>query len=224
MFNDASLLKLKFILIITVFGICGCGSMPAYDYSALMASSPRSILVIPPENNSVEVNASYTFISTITEPLAEKGYYVFPVAVIDHFLKENGLPTPAEMNSVPLDKLRQHIGPDAVLYVTINNWGQKYQVIQSKAVVSAQMKLIDARDGSLLWQARAYAEQNSSDSNNNGLAGALIGALVDQIAGSIVDNTFRLSRRANNSAINHSGTGLLDGPYRIQRKLETGRQ
>jgi hypothetical protein len=37
--------------------------------------------------------------------LAEKGYYVLPVAVIDQFLKENGLPTPAEMNGIPLEKI-----------------------------------------------------------------------------------------------------------------------
>jgi hypothetical protein len=40
----------------------------------------------------------YIYLSTLTKPLAEKGYYVLPVAVIDQFLKENGLPTPAEMN------------------------------------------------------------------------------------------------------------------------------
>src|SRR5210317_1864170 len=76
-----------------------------YDYSALENSRPRSILVIPPLNNSIEVNAPYIFLATITRPLAEKGYYVFPVAVIDAFLKENGLPTPAEMNGIPLDKI-----------------------------------------------------------------------------------------------------------------------
>jgi hypothetical protein len=45
------------------------------------------------------------YLSTLTKPLAEKGYYVLPVAVIDQFLKENGLPTPAEMNGIPLEKI-----------------------------------------------------------------------------------------------------------------------
>jgi hypothetical protein len=34
--------------------------------------------------------------------LAEKGYYVLPVAVIDQFLKENGLPTPARQLENPI--------------------------------------------------------------------------------------------------------------------------
>ena len=61
-------------------------------------------------NSSVEVNAPYSYLSTISQPLAEKGYYVFPVSVVDTFLKENGLPTPAEMNGIALDKIVEVIG------------------------------------------------------------------------------------------------------------------
>ena len=83
--------------------LVGCATTPSsYNYDALLAAKPRSILVIPPKNSSLEVNAPYVFLSTISKPLGEKGYYVFPVAVIETFLKENGLPTPEEMNLVPM--------------------------------------------------------------------------------------------------------------------------
>ena len=121
---------------------CAATNTP-YDYSALENSRPRSILVMPPVNNSVEVYAPYIFLSTISRPLAEKGYYVFPVAVIDRFLKENGLPTPVEMNSVPLDKIAEHIGADAVLYVSIKEWGQKYQLVSSSTIVDSTLRLVD---------------------------------------------------------------------------------
>ena len=129
-------------------------------------------------NNSVEVDAPYIYLSTISKPLAERGYYVFPVAVIDQFLKENGLQTPADMHNVPLNKFVEHLDPDAVLYVTIEDWGQKYQVISSTSVVKADLRLIDAKTGTLLWDAKAYYEQGSSDSSG-GLAGMLIKAIID---------------------------------------------
>ena len=209
------MLSKKIIVIVGLVSIflSGCATVEPYDYSAFIASKPRSILVIPPMNDTVEVNAPYTFISTITRPLAEKGYYVFPVAVIDTFLKENGLPTPAEMNDVPLDKLREYIGADAVLYTHINQWGQKYQVVSSKAVVSANLKLVDAQTGNVIWAANAEAVQQS-DNSGGGLAGALLGAIVDQVAGSLVDHTQGLSAQANTAAINNSKRGLLYGPYR----------
>lgn len=190
--------------------LSACQSTP-YDYTELMRSAPRSILVIPPVNNSIEVEAPYIFLSTISRPLAEKGYYVYPVAVIDTFLKENGLPTPDEMNTIPLDKIRQYIGADAVLYVTIEQWGQKYQIVTSKTVVQVRMRLVDTRTGIQLWDASAHAERGSD--SNQGLAGALLSALVEQVAGSLTDRTPDVARIANNMAINKPGSGLLNGPY-----------
>lgn len=207
---------LKFCVLITIatLAAAGCATVEPYDYSAINATKPRSIVVIPPLNHSIELEASYTFLATISKPLAEKGYYVFPVAVIDIFLKENGLPTPGEMNNVSLDKIAENIGADAVLFIEINNWGQKYQIFSSKAVVDSRLKLVDVKTGDLLWDAEAYAEQTSDD-GNSGLLGALIGAITEQIIGNLVDRTQQLSRQANQMAIDHTTRGLPKGPYAL---------
>lgn len=190
----------------------GCVTAPPYDYTALENSRPRSILVIPPRNDSIEVNASYIYLASVSRPLAEKGYYVFPVAVIDRFLKENGLPTPAEMNSIPLDKVREIIGADAVLYVTIEDWGQKYQILTSTTVVQANLRLVDTRTGDLIWDSRIVARR-SSDDGDMGLFGAILNAVITQVANSDADATFRVSSMANYMAINNRSNGLLHGPY-----------
>ena len=44
--------------------LTACQSVP-YDYTELMRSAPRSIVVIPPINNSIEVDAPYVFLSTL---------------------------------------------------------------------------------------------------------------------------------------------------------------
>ncbi|NDY72283.1 hypothetical protein DO021_00255 [Desulfobacter hydrogenophilus] len=204
-----------FIILIT----SGCTTTP-YDYTAFEKSKPRSIVVIPPNNNSIEVNAPYIYLSTLTRPLAEKGYYVFPVFVIDHFLKENGLPTPAEMNGIPLDKIGEHIGADAVLYISIEDWGQKYQILQSVTKVHATLRLVDVKTGDFLWESIAIAQQSSGD-GGGGLVGALVGAVVTQVLSStIVDPTPDLARQANNMAIYSQLRGMLDGPYKRSTEKE----
>lgn len=199
-------------LVLSALLLSGCQTPQPYDYSALNKSKPRSILVIPPANNTVEVNAPYIFLSTITRPLAEKGYYVFPVSMIENFFRESGMALSEEMNEIPLDKIRQHIGPDAVLYVTIDEWGQKYELLASRAVVSSTWRLIDARTGEVLWDATARAEQKSDD-GNQGLIGALVNAVVTQIVGTLADHTPMLSSNANTFAIFNAQRGLLNGPY-----------
>lgn len=202
----------KFLPILFIL-LTGCVTVPPYDYTALKAELPRSILVLPPLNNSVEVNASYTYLSTVTKPLAEKGYYVYPVSVIDTFLKENGLPTPAEMNAITLDKISENIGADAVLYVTIDNWGQEYQVISSVTIVEAHAKLVSVKTGALLWEAPIVAKL-ASDSAGQGLIGALVNAAITQVIGSKVDRTPEASRLAHALALDSKERGLLTGPYK----------
>ena len=68
----------------------GCATKP-YDYTNLRAHPPRSILVLPPINESTDTRGTYGYLSTVTKPLAEMGYYVYPVAVVNQFMKENGL-------------------------------------------------------------------------------------------------------------------------------------
>ncbi|MGI9451142.1 MAG: GNA1162 family protein, partial [Geminicoccaceae bacterium] len=56
--------------------LVGCGPTKPKDYSAYnnyRANLPASILVLPPTNQSVEVNAPYSYLSTITAPVAEAG-------------------------------------------------------------------------------------------------------------------------------------------------------
>lgn len=208
---------LKFVLVSMIL-LTGCASVEPYNYGALKQAAPRSILVLPPMNSSIEVSAPYTYLSTVTKPLAEKGYYVFPVAVVDTFLKENGLPTPAEMNDIALDKIDEIIGADAVLYVDIQDWGQKFQILSSVTVVQGNVRLVSVKTGELLWAAPINAEYNPNNNNSGGgLLGALVVAVVSQIAGEISDNTPLVARMANNLAFNSAKRGLLNGPYKIEK-------
>jgi len=199
-------------VLILIAGMTGCATPQHYDYSAFQQHPPRSILVIPPLNNSVEAGAPYIYLSTITRPLAECGYYVFPAAVIDAFLKDNGMPTPGEMNTVPLDKVREVIGADAVLFVTIEDWGQKYTVLQSTTVVHARARLIDVQTGTTLWEGTALAKQGSGD-GGGGLVGMAVAAVVSQVVDSIVDQTRGVSAMANTNMVFNANMGLPYGPY-----------
>jgi len=202
------------LLLVLALGATGCATTPPPDYSAYRSHMPRSVLVLPPTNDSIEVNASYVYLSTITRPLAEAGYYVFPVAVVDNYMKENGLPTPHEMNAVPLNKLRKVFGADAVLYIHIEDWGQKYQVVSSTTIVKARAKLVDVKTGAVLWEGTAQAAQGSGDSGG-GLLGNMISAVVDQVVHTATDRVHPLSRMANHGMILNTHNGLLLGPYNV---------
>jgi len=201
------------VLIATII-LCGGCSTTKKDYTFFRQHEPRSILVLPPLNETIEVNAGYSYLSTISQPLGECGYYVFPVAVVDAFMKDNGLPTPGEMHSVPTAKLHEVFGADAVLYVTIEDYGQKYQILSSTTIVEARVRLVDAKSGVLLWEGKAIGREASGGSGN--LIADVILAAIEQAVDSSGDEAHDLSRRANFAMVFDEKDGFLLGPYNPQ--------
>lgn len=188
----------------------GCATKP-YDYTNFRKHYPKSILVLPPLNKSTDLKGTYSCLSSVTMPIAEMGYYVFPVVVVDEFLKENGMPGPGEMHQVSLKKISEIINPDAVMYIQIENYGTKYQVVQSNSHVSLTAKLVDTKTGTLLWSG-AETVYKGSDSSG-GLGGMLASALVSQIVESSTDYSHNLCRQANIGLFSNAQNGLLKGPY-----------
>lgn len=165
--------------------LAGCVTPPSYDYTAFRQSRPRSILVLPPVNTSTAVQASYSLLSQVTLPLAESGYYVLPVTLVDETFHQNGLTDPALIAEVPPAKLREIFGADAALYVQIRQYGTVYRVLQSESVVTADARLVDLRNGALLWSGTASA---SSAENRGNSQGGLIGLLVEAVIYQIIEN------------------------------------
>ena len=195
--------------------IQGCATTPkGYEhaaYAAYLAHMPRSILVLPPQNETVEVMAPYIYLSTITRSLAERGYYVYPVAVIDALMKENGVPTPAEMAQIPLKKIKEVINPDAVLYVTIVQWGVKYQLIDTNTIVGIRGRLVDTDTGAILWSGEHSLSHDSNSGYRSNVIEMLAGAFIDKIAASISDPTRNLAYQANSELFSNPQKGLLAG-------------
>ena len=201
----------------------GCATKaPSYDYTAFKAAKPRSIVVLPPLNNSPEVNAGNSVYAQVSYPLAEAGYYVLPVAVVGETFKQNGLSNAADIHGVDVRKLNEIFGADAGLYITIDKYGSTYTVIDSVAVVSVTAKLVDLKTGTLLWEGKASASNNEGGNNGGGgLIGALVAAAVKQIINSTTDAAHPVAGVANARLLSAGMTnGLLYGPrsdkYQVQ--------
>ena len=164
---------------------------------------------MPPDNQSPDVQGTYIFLSTITKPLADRGYYVYPVAVVDEYFKANGVSVAQEMNRIPREKLNEQFAPDAILYTRIDYLGQKFSAlgVESYGLVDGEMTLIGARSGQVLWQKRFYWN-DSSNTGTGGWLANLIGAVIVQ-AVTTEKKFFRATQIANESAYRGFWEGAL---------------
>ena len=193
---------------------CGYCFTSRKSYSAFRQNHPKSILVLPPLNNSPDVRATYGVLSSTTYPLAESGYYVFPVALVDQTFKENGVTQPADMHQIPAKKLVEIFGADAALYITVEKYGSVYTVINSEVVVSAKANLVDLKTGATLWSGSASASSGENQRNQNqGLLGAILSSIVTQAINSLGDAGRDVAVQTNLRLLSaRPNGGLLHGP------------
>jgi len=190
-----------------------CATAPPFDYTAFKRDRPVSMLVLPPLNETPEVVASYGVLSHVTLPLAEAGYYVIPVSLMDETFRQNGLNNPAEIHDVSPSKLREIFGADAVVYIKVTQYGTSYAVVASDTRVTVQARIVDLRTGEMLWQGNATAASSErKSSNQGGLVGLLVEAIVTQIVETASDTSIIYAGVASQRLLSPRPNGVLYGP------------
>jgi len=195
--------------------LTGCANAPVKkDLSAFNAAAPRSILVVPAVNKSLDVDAPNYLLSTLTVPLAEKGFYVFPVNTAKFVLEQEGFYEGDRIHQQPPEMLANLFGADAVLYVTIKRWDAKYAIIAATVTVQFDYRMV-AKDGTEIWaatQSMQYSPQNNNSSGNP--LADLIVAAVSAALTRAAPNYLPLTQQANQMVFVLGPNAIPNGPYR----------
>lgn len=116
--------------------LTSCGMMNTVtresQYSKMYQEKPITMLVMPPINNSTNVEAKDLLYTSISRPLAEAGYYVIsPLLAMDVLKAESAYD--AEMFfDAPLSMFYNYFGADAVVFSVIDTWAKKGMGIETK--------------------------------------------------------------------------------------------
>lgn len=205
--------KCLVVAAVALIACSGCAAPEQKDYSLFHRYMPRSILILPPINESTENSASAAYLSIASQAVGDKGFYVFPVAVVDTFLRENGVPDPADMHAIPLARIDEFTGADAVLYLTLEQFGQKFEGLGSTTRVRTRGRLVDVDSGQELWQ-NTVDHQNLGDRGNasGNVLNALMATSARQSLDNVSDSIREEARQANYRLVTPTGRGLLYGP------------
>ena len=205
----------------SVTGIAACAPVPVHNnYSAFRHADPHSILVVPVVNRSVDVDAPDYFLSTISRPLAERGYYVFPVNLTKRAMEDDGLGDADLVHANDPTVLGKMFGADSIMYITINRWDAKYAVLATSVTVDLNYALKSGTTGETLWthkQTMVYSPQASTAGNP---LAALIAAAITAAIAKAKPNYVPLAEQANTISVNKAGQGLPAGPYDGQYKAD----
>jgi hypothetical protein len=182
-------MKMKLILLcamgLALLLCVGCATQETMTkgdaYPKMYSEKPLVLLVLPAMNESTAVDAKEYYNVTIASPLAFNGYYVLPTEVVTPLLQAEGISDSELVFNKPLNKFKELLGADAVLFVKIKKWNTVYYVIGGYIVVSLDMTLKSTVTNQVLWENSGEYRLNTTQQGGGGLAG-----LAVQIVGTAI--------------------------------------
>jgi len=206
--------------------ICSCGGPKLITKEAafpkMYEEQPRSILVLPPINESTAADAKEYYSTTLAEPLSINGYYVFPMEVTTELLKKEGFyDTELILNTSP-QKFGEYFGADAVLYPKIVKWDTSYYVVGGHVSVGLDFLLKSTKSGATLWKYNHTIVLDTTGENvssGNPLVD-LVGQLVLTAVKTASADYLPLARQANFMTINTMPTGRYNQSFNADRAVQ----
>ena len=163
------------------------------QYAKMYEEKPVTLLVMPPINNSANVEAKELLYTSISRPLVEAGYYVIsPLLAMDVLKAESAYD--AEMFfDAPLTPFRNYFGADAVVFSVIDTWTKKGMGIETKI----RYVIKSAYTNEILFDRSCdlYLDLSVNSESKSGL-GALINLAASVINTAVTDHIIA-ARKAN---------------------------
>ena len=154
---------------------------------------PVTLLVMPPINNSTNVEAKDLLYTSISRPLVEAGYYVISPLLAMDVLKAESAYDSEMFFDAPLTTFQNYFGADAVVFSVIDTWAKKGMGIETK--IRYVIKSAYTNETLFERSCDLYLDL-SVDSGANGILGALVDLAASAINTAATDH-IKAARKAN---------------------------
>lgn len=190
----------RIFILIAVTYLTACAT-PNYltkseAYPDMYQGKTNSILVVPAVNRSTAADAPELYSTTITQPLAEAGYYVMPISMVEMMLTVEGVVDGEQLKGIDGAKFKSMFGADSVLFVTINQWDTNYYVTGGNVTVGADFELVSTSTNETLWTYRNVIVINTSGNSGN-----LLADIISTAISTAITDYVPIARQVNYSVV-----------------------
>ena len=194
-------------------------------FSGMYEEQPKSLLIMPPMNESTAADAKDYYATTIEVPLAFHGFYVFPYELTSDVLKQQGIYDSELLYNMPLNKFYDYFGADAVLFTKIKKWDTSYVVFASSLSVSIDAEIKSTRTSRILWKynGTVVVDLGGGGDSGGGLEGLISKAVATAINTAAADYT-TYAKQANARFIGSMPYGYYHPGYLKDQNSELGNQ
>ena len=198
--------------------VSSCGMMNTVtretQYAKMYEEKPVTLLVMPPINNSTNVEAKDLLYTSISRPLVEAGYYVISPLLAMDILKSESAYDSELFIEAPLTMFNNFFGADAVVFSVIDSWAKKGTGIQTKI----RYVIKSAYTNEILFDRSCdlYLDLSVS-SGTGGLLGELVDLTASLITTAATDHIVA-ARKANYFILRDIPRGKYSPEYMIDKE------
>lgn len=206
-------MKRSLLLLLLVLMVSACGSTTSLTrqslYPGMYEERPVTLLVMPPINNTANVEAKELLYTSISRPLIEAGYYVIPPALAMDVLRQESAYDAELFLDRPLRQFHDFFGADAVVFSIIEDWAKQGIGIHTKIRYFIRSTVTDR----ILFDRTCDLFLDlTPDSGNTGVLGALVDLAAAALSTALTDH-IEAARKANYYIFRDIPSGKYDDLY-----------
>lgn len=210
-----------FILTLAALSFVSCGVSNKISltrgslYSGMYEEKPLVLLVMPPINNTTNVEAKDLLYTSISRPLADAGYYVVSPLLAMDILKSESAYDAELFESASLEPFRRYFGADAVVFSQIDKWEKQGLGISTKI----RYFIRSAVTGEVLFDRTCDLFLDCSvDSNSGTILGTLIDLAASAISTALTEH-IEAARMANHYIFRDLPRGKYSPEYQLDKDM-----
>ena len=185
------------------------------QYAKMYEEKPITLLVMPPINNSANVEAKDLLYTSISRPLVEAGYYVFSPLLAMDILKAESAYDAENFFDAPLTAFNDYFGADAVVFSVIDKWSKKGTGIQA----NIRYVIKSAYTNEVLFDRSCDLFLDLSvDSGSRGVLAALVDLAASAIKTAVTDHIVA-ARKANYFIFRDIPRGKYSPDYMMDKDM-----
>ncbi len=212
---------IPFIILVLALSSCGTPSRTRSSlYPGMYDEKPVTLLVMPPINNTTNVEAKELLYTSISRPLAEAGYYVIPPTLAMEVLRQESAYDAELFIDRPLKQFHDFFGADAVVFSVIDTWSKYLNGIQTDIRYIIKSTLTDQvlfdRTCNLYLDLSVSSGSNSDKKKDSSLLEILVTTAIDVAAGALntaLTDQIEAARKANYYIFQDLPVGKYDDLY-----------
>ena len=201
---------------------CGpSGRTRASLYPEMYEELPVTLLVMPPINNTANVDAKELLYTSISRPLAEAGYYVIPPTLAMEVLRQESAYDAEMFIDKSLKPFYEVFGADAVIFSVIDTWAKQLNGIQTKIryIIKSTKTNQVLFDRTCDLYLDLSVDSRSDKTQNKSLLGALLDVALGALNTALTDQ-IEAARKANYYIFRDLPVGKYDDLYLKDQEIE----